>query len=243
MSHKETERVCIKTRKVYDWVTRQVDVSLKPICKNDLNGLFACDLDHDEDDNIADILCDKKLGPLSVKCFLSDEHGHKVDTLAHHHHRHHKGLVCKEIEQAGGRPDVEVEIEGNDVLLQRVKVLIKGFITVHIVDDRGHVVCCSAPIPFATVQTFLLCAPEGTELDCHITFFDCDANLIATPDLSQLDINLILCLDIQMEADVKLEIEARICRPREEIIEGLLCPTKEFPPQCPEIFPAHNKRR
>ncbi|WP_226682728.1 BMQ_0737 family morphogenetic spore coat protein [Sutcliffiella horikoshii] len=240
MSHNETERVCIKTRKVYDWVTRQIDVALKPICKTDLDDLFKCI----DDADIADILCDKKIGPLSVVCFLSDEHGHKIDTKAHYNHRHHKAFVCKEIDQAGGRTEVEVELpDGTEVTLQRVKVLIKGYVTVHIVDDSGTVLCCSEPIPFANIQTFLLCAPEGTELDCHVTFFDCDSNLIVTSDLSQLDINLLLCLDVQMEADVKLEIEARICRPRDEIIEGVLCPPKEFPPQCPEVFPAHRRKR
>jgi hypothetical protein len=242
VSHKETERVCIKTRKVYDWVSRQVDVAVKSICNSDLDGLFACDLEHDEDANIADILCDAKVGGLAVECFLSDEHGHKINAMAHHHHRHHKGLTCKEIEQPNGRPDVEVTLpDGTEIILQRVKVLIKGYVTVHLVNANGHVVCCSKAIPFATIQTFLLCAPEGTELDCHVTFFECDSNLIATPDFAQLDVSLTLCLDIQMEADVKLEIEAKICRPREEILEGLLCPIKEFPPQCPEIFPAHKR--
>ncbi|WP_078381380.1 BMQ_0737 family morphogenetic spore coat protein [Sutcliffiella halmapala] len=243
MSHKETERVCIKARKVYDWVTRQVDVAIKPVCNSDLDDLFAWDLDHDKDASIADILCDAKVGGLSVECFLSDEKGNKINPLANHHHRHHKGLTCKEIEQPNGRPDVEVTLpDGVEVILQRVKVLVKGYVTIHLVNNKGHVVGCSAPIPFATIQTFLLCAPDGTELDCHVTFFECDSNLIATPDYAQLDVTLALCLDIQMEADVKFEIDAKISRPRAEILEGLLCPLKEFPPQCPEIFPAHGRK-
>ncbi|WP_223700652.1 BMQ_0737 family morphogenetic spore coat protein [Sutcliffiella deserti] len=243
MSHKETERVCIKARKVYDWVSRQIDVALPAICNSDLDGLFAGDHDHDDKANIADLLCDAKVGGLSVECFLSDEHGHKINTLAYHHHRHHKGLTCKEITNPSDRPDVDVTLpDGTEIVLQRVKVLIKGYVTVHLVNSAGHVVFCSAPIPFHTIQTFLLCAPEGTELDCHVTFFECDSNLVATPEFSQLDVSLTLCLDIQMEADVKFEIDAKICRPREEIIEGLICPTKEFPPQCPEIFPAHTKK-
>jgi hypothetical protein len=244
VSHKETERVCIKARKVYDWVTRQIQVSPKSICNSDLEGIFVCDWEHDDHANIVDILCeiDPKVGPLAVECFLSDDHGRKIDVMAAHHHRHHKGFICKEIEQPGGRPTVDVELpDGTEVELQRVKVLIKGFVTVQLVDEKGRVRCCSKALPFATVQTFLLCAPEGTELDCHVTFFECDSNLIATDEFSQLDVTLTLCLDIQMEADVKLEVEARICRPREEIIEGLICPPKQFPEQCPEIFPAHKR--
>lgn len=245
MSHKETERVCIKARKVYDWVTRQIDVSPKNMCNTDLEDLFVYNGDDHDSANIADLLCDKdhKIGPLAVECYLSDEKGRKIDVLASHHHRHHKGFVCKEIEAPGGRPEVEVEISpGVFVTLQRVKVIIKGYVTVQLVDGNGRVRICSKAIPFATIQSFLLCAPEGTELDCHVTFFECDSNLILTDGLGQLDVSLTLCLDVQMEADVKLEIEARVCRARDEIIEGLICPPKQFPEQCPDIFPAHSRK-
>lgn len=237
MSHRSREKVCIKTRKVYDWVTRQVDVPLISISNEDLDDKFVCHFRND-DGNICDVLSDRGIDPstLTVECFLSDSEGHKIDPLVDH-----KSLLCIEIKQPHGRPDVTVVLpNGKETTLQRVKVLIKGHVVASITDDTGREICRSCPIPFATVQAFLLCAPEGTELDCHVSFVDCDASLVCTSDFQQLDISLTLCLEVQMEADVKLEVEGRFCEPREEIIEGaMLCPVRNFPPQCPEVFPAH----
>ncbi|MDX5475375.1 MAG: hypothetical protein LPK00_07525 [Bacillaceae bacterium] len=236
MSHRLREKVCIKTRKVYDWVTRQVDVPLISVSNEALDGKFVCHFDNDEG-NICDILCQKGIDPstLSVDCFLSDAEGNKIDPIVDH-----KSLLCQEIKQAHGRPDVTVTLpNGNETTLQRVKVLIKGHVVAQILDAAGREICRSCPIPFATAQSFLLCAPEGTELDCHISFVDCDASLICTSDFQQLDVALTLCIEVQMEADVKLEIEGRFCEPREEILEGILCPVRKFPPQCPEVFPTH----
>jgi hypothetical protein len=214
----DTEKVCIKTRKVYDWVVRQVDVPLISISNDALCGIFKC---NGSKKDPCDVLTDST--EFTVNCTLNND-----------------SLICQEIIQPGGRLPVTVTLpSGDDVTLEKVKILVKGTVTVTIVDATGAVVCTSTPIPFATAQTLLLCAPMGTILECHVTFFECDASLICTEDLSQLDVSITLCIDVQMEADVKLEIEARFCTPREEILAATLCPTNQFPPQCPEVFPAH----
>lgn len=213
--HHNKEKVCIKTRKVYDWVTRQIDLPLMSFSNDALNALFT--------------------GSKKDPCNLSPNTDYTVECNVDEN-----SLVCREIMQQGGRPDVTITLpNGEEVTLQRVKVLIKGTITVQVLNDADQVVCTSRPIPFAITQNFLLCAPEGTDLDCEV-FAECEATLITSNDLTLLEISIMLCADIQMEADVKLEIEAKFCSPREEILEAIsLCPTSEFPPQCPEVFPAH----
>lgn len=225
----DTENLCIKTRKIYDWVTRQVDVPIQ--VPNHTK--FRCN--GTKEDNLAE-LCNflADYDDVSVNCFLSDVNGARIEPSMQY-----DGLMFQEISQ---RQPVTVTLpNGDEVTLQRVKALVRGLITVEILDNSGDRLCkTKKPIPFSTVQTFLLCAPEGTDLDVHISYFDCDATLICEPvDLQQLDINLTICLEVQMEADVKLEIEARFCQAREEILEAVFCPTEKFPPQCPEVFPAH----
>jgi hypothetical protein len=234
---KDKEKVCIKTRKVYDWVTRQVDVPLKSFSNDELEDIF---LDHKcrrDGKNICDFLREEGFDPkdLVVRCFLTDSEGNRIDTVVDD-----EALICQEIIQPDGRQPVQVVLpDGDEVTLQKVKTIIKGHVVVQILDSNGRIIDKTKPLPFATAQTFILCAPEGTFLDCHISFFECDASLICTDDFSQLDISITLCLEVQMEAEVKIEVEARFCQPREEIAEATLCPTEKFPPQCPEIFPAH----
>ncbi|GAC91936.1 hypothetical protein KN10_2372 [Anoxybacillus flavithermus NBRC 109594] len=236
--HKERkEKVCIKTRKVYDWVTRQVDVPLRSFSNGDLEAIFPESKCPRHGQSVCDFFASNGLsaGDFSIRCFLTDDEGNRIDRTVDNN-----ALICQEILQPNGRQPVHVTLpSGDTVTLQKVKVLVKGHVVVQVVNANGHVVCESSPIPFATAQTFILCAPEGTTLDCHISFFECDASLICTDNFSQLDVSITLCVEVQMEADVKIEVEARFCQPREEILEATLCPTDKFPPQCPEVFPAH----
>ncbi|GGJ76894.1 hypothetical protein GGR02_002988 [Anoxybacillus voinovskiensis] len=230
------EKVCIKTRKVYDWVTRQVDVPLRSFSNNELETIFPSDKCPRNHESICDFFTSNGMNPhdFTIRCFLSDEDGNRIDPVVDN-----DALICQEIIQPNGRQPVTVTLpSGDEVTLQKVKVLVKGHVVVQILNANGQVVCESNAIPFATAQTFILCAPEGTTLDCHISFFECDASLICTNNFSQLDVSITLCLEVQMEAEVKIEVEARFCKPREEILEATLCPTDKFPPQCPEVFPS-----
>ncbi|MFS0865176.1 hypothetical protein [Fredinandcohnia sp. 179-A 10B2 NHS] len=234
LKSRDTERLCIKTTKVYDWITRQLEVDLS-FTDDNLNTKFVCGTS--TEDTLME-LCEVLEGQeeVEVNCFLSDKNGNPIET----------GFQDKnqiKVQEISRRQPVTVTLpNGDEVTLQRVKTLVRGFIMVEVLDGMGNELCVTKhPIPFATTQTFLLCAPEGTELKAHVSFVECDATLICEPEeFQQLDINLTLCLEVQMEADVKLEIEGRFCQPREEILEDVtLCPTEKFPPQCPEVFPAH----
>ncbi|MDQ0861156.1 hypothetical protein [Bacillus sp. V2I10] len=234
MSQSRKEKVCIKTRKVFDWVTRPVDLPLISVNNDDLDKIFECE---DKAEDICKFLQKKgQTRDVTVNCFLSDKDGDRIDP-----NEKSKSFLCMEISPLDKRQDVTVNLpNGDEVTLQKVKVLVKGFVTVELLDANDMVLCESEPIPFATAQTFILCAPDGTELDCHVNFFECDATLVCTDVFSQLDVSISFCLDIQMEADVKLEVEAKICKPREELTEAInVCDNRKFPPQCPEVFPVH----
>jgi hypothetical protein len=199
----QQETVCIKVPKVFDWVTRQVDVPLISQ-RGLLTEVFpGCTLPTGI--TTQDVA---KFG--TVECFLSDEFGKPLDPLDE------GSICCVEITQPGGRQDVQVTLPtGEVVTLQK---------------------------PFQVAEKFFLCAPPGTFLQCHITDFECDAQLIFFPctgtngtDEFQLDISINMCQDIQMEAMVKLEILADFCQPRPEL--PFECPPRPFPPQCPTVFP------
>ncbi|WLR42970.1 hypothetical protein LC087_01755 [Bacillus carboniphilus] len=233
MSHHDRHKVCIRVPKVYDWVNRQVDIPLISInklselgfdCQGVTGSATGCPEDPCEIFHYIDF---------EVKCFLTDSLGNPVDPSKP------GALTVVEIVQPEGRQEVSVTLpNGKTIILEKVKVLVKGFVVVEICDLFGNKLCISDPISFATAQTFFLCAPNGTNVNAEITFFECDASLICSDDtFQQVDISITLCLDVQMEANVKLEIEARFCKPRSEIDTVGLCPVEGFPPQCPELFP------
>ena len=74
----------------------------------------------------------------------------------------------------------------------------------------------------------------------RIISLNSDTNYIETgvPDLG-LRVMLDICFEVQVEAEVKLEVLAKFCYPRENDIEiptYVACPTFEWPEQC-DFFP------
>ncbi len=231
MSHlgHDTERLCIRVPKVYDWVNRQIDLPQLSFRKLSSIGFNFDGIAGTSEDPFS-LFED---GLLNVNCYLSDSLGNPVDPNSPN------SITVTEIVQPQGRQSVVVHLpKGRKITLQKVKVLIRGYIVVAISDLQGTVTSVSDAIPFATVQTFFLCAPPGTTLNSHVSYFETDANLIwDNKSFSQLDISITICLDVQMEAQVKLEVEGKFCRPRRELPSSLTCANPQIPPQCPEIFP------
>ncbi|MED4125336.1 hypothetical protein P4641_15290 [Halalkalibacterium halodurans] len=222
---KDLHKLCIRVPKVFDWVARQVDLPLISFDNEELDALFGFDDTTTPAETLADFLAN--FPGFTVQAVLQDQ-----------------TVICQEIQQTNGRQEISVTLpDGDTVDLEKVKVLLKGLLVVNIFDANGNLLLTSDPIPFATAQTFFLCAPEGTDVFCHMTYFQADAEIILTDDFEQLDISIVLCLDVQMEALVKLEVEGAYCKPRPELpITDLVCPEDRFPPQCPEIFPGkHGK--
>lgn len=227
--HNEAETVCIRVNKIYDWVTRQVDVPLIVIQSGDIkNGCYSF-VRLDTGDPVDP--CSFR-GNLTVKCYLSDANGNPV-TLDE--------IDCREIPQPGGvREEMTILVDCNPIKLQKVKVAKQGFVTVQITNGMETAILTPA-VPWHVAEKFFLCAPAGTSLLCDVTDFECDALLVCSTDpygasnFSQLKISINMCQDIQIESSIKVEVEACPCAPRPEI--SVTCPPAQFPAQCPDIFP------
>ncbi len=223
--------LCIKVPKVYDWVTRQVDIPIQSFVGE--AGLST--LNFEGPTGIVINPCEELSsdGELSIQCIITDVNGNPVNPLTKN------AIYCSEIPQKGGRQNVKFMMpEGETITLQKVKVLKKGHFVVRVENSRGKSFT-SIPQPFAVVEKFYLCAPEGTYLHCEITDFDCDATIICTDhSFEQIDVSINLCQNIQTEAIIKLQVEADYCQPRQELIFS--CPPLYVPPQCSEIFPNNN---
>ncbi|MBU9723622.1 MULTISPECIES: hypothetical protein [Bacillaceae] len=219
------ERLCVRVPKVYDWVTRQVDRERQ---FDSLDRLaFVCnDIEENDEVDPCEFLNDDE--DFIVNIIPTDEDGDEIDASE---------IDCREV---GPRQDIFVEELG--VELQLVKLKLEGFYVVELRNEvTNEVVCVSSPIPFCIPQKFLLCAPEGTEINCHIfDFFGNGVLCCSNGEFVELAVTKTFCLSVQAEADVKVEIEGRLCKPREDMIEPIFeekCPKITFPPQCPEIFP------
>lgn len=101
---------------------------------------------------------------------------------------------------------------------------------------------CNFVVPVSFVDDVILCFPEGTEINCNI--FDVQCSVLLNQMLGNMVvIDVIMCKDVQVEAEVKLEVEAKFCGPRPVIPmedDGFTCQTPTFPQQCPDLFPPDN---
>ncbi|MFE3890288.1 hypothetical protein ACFX4Y_11705 [Priestia sp. YIM B13446] len=217
------ESLCIRVPKVYDWVRRQV--VLPQIFTNDTS-LFKeealKDLGHD----------------VEVEIVLTDSEGHPVDPSD----EDALDNVIELVPHGGRRPKKIVLPDGEVVVLHEVKLSISGFYRVKLIELSGHHKhdeVESSVIPWKIHQTFYLCAPEGTEPVVHLESFEGTDGSLRLSDchLQQLSFDLVLCLSVQIEKDVKVEVEGSFCYPRPEIISASSCSPIEYPPQCDAIFP------
>lgn len=138
----------------------------------------------------------------TVRCFLSDEEGDPVRPDA---------ITCEEV---GDREDVLYTLpDGQEVTLQNVSIQKQGFVVVEISGEDGG--CVSNPIPFMLFEQLLLCAPEGTEVECEATKFKCRASVICrNGEFVSIKLWIETCQDVQVVAETCLELEGRLCAPR-----------------------------
>ncbi|WNC16624.1 hypothetical protein [Brevibacillus brevis] len=97
-------------------------------------------------------------------------------------------------------------------------------------------------------QEVVLCLPEPLDENnvvCRISALECNpVGNVLLGGMVQLDV--IVCVEVQVEAEVKLEVLAKFCSPRPNNIPvpsptpSFRCPPFVFPPQCPPIFPVAN---
>ena len=140
-------------------------------------------------------------------------------------------LTCTEIPQQGGRSEkVFILSDGSTVTLQRVNIRIMGTVTVTLNDDT------SDSMGFSICESYFLCAPSGTEINCQVTDSSCQVCTVTTSEAgTDIEVIIDLCVDVKSTANVTVGLEAAFCNPREQQIERT-CPNPVLPPQCPSIF-------
>lgn len=213
---------CIRVRKVYDWVfdatTTDTEITLSPECADFVADAVAAGR------TIVDVVC--SLPP--VPGFFPLDPPEDPDGFF-------SCTVSSRIERG---------LNGLDPNLAIVKVVFTIRPLVTIIDSAGNE--CEFRPTISVARRVVVCAPEPFTNDnvfCRIIALECDTNFIETgvPDLG-LQIALDICFEIQVEADVKLEVLAKFCFPRPNDIEiptGGTCPPFEWPQQC-DVFPRMN---
>lgn len=228
-NHKHLQDECIRVQKVYDWVT------------DSLNVRKTVSFTPEQIEAIEEALDDPSRRPLRLvtkvpktpPAFpLSGEQNEACAEL----------YLC---EQVGEKRDVTVALNGGFAEAQLVELLFTTDIKVQVVDRNG-VVVTEQLVNASVFESFVLCYPDGTDLYCRITKIfariPTGTVLLNSPSPTSFAVDIMFCVDIQVEAEVKLEVLAKFCSPREndlnaEESEGEMCPEVVFPQQCPDIYP------
>lgn len=142
-----------------------------------------------------------------IKCYLSDKDGNPTHSF-----------TCQELKP---RKSIECTLfDGEIFTLQKIKILNTGYVTVKATEKAKECILCT--IPFHFIETFILCAPSETFLECNISKLDCTVSLAS--DCTMLEIDLCYCLEVQVLANAVIEMKAKFCQPRHEIAPCLEIP-------------------
>ncbi|QBP40077.1 BMQ_0737 family morphogenetic spore coat protein [Paenisporosarcina antarctica] len=127
---------------------------------------------------------------------------------------------CVELLQVGGRAEQTIFLpDGTKVLLQRVKILTTGLVTVKLMDGSSVIE------PFSLTEGYFLCAPPGTTVNCEITNVRCYANVVCVDNMcNQLIISISFCQDVKSETNVNVLMNGEFCKPRLQDISGQCLP-------------------
>lgn len=210
----EPTNECIRVPKVYDWVTLNVDeVKNVTIPDADLATIQAAIDAGDE---------------LSVVVTIDPEADIDVNVFN----------VVRKI----------VNINGVDTSIGCAQIL--KTVTMHISVFTSQLP--SAPVPrslllsFDTTLQFFeragVCFPDEFTADniiAHVRSAEAFA-LTSFPVDGQFIVQILICQDLQVETEVKLEVLGRFCTPRDNSIDcssSQACNQVTFPQQCPNLYP------
>ncbi|CQR48056.1 hypothetical protein BN1058_02398 [Paraliobacillus sp. PM-2] len=180
------------------------------------------------------VLCDVLNRGGIVSCFLSDSNGDPIDPFDP------SSNLCQEMNgNSDKRKNVPVILpSGEEIVLQKVIIQKSGYIVVKV--SNGRNTCFSDPIPFNKTEDILLCAPEGTTVDCRITDFECSATINCQNSIyKSVQVNLDICQSIQAVANATIKVDERFCQPRDQISQNR-CGTPSIPSNC-NVLEHHNK--
>lgn len=142
-----------------------------------------------------------------------------------------------------------VNIDGVDTLIGCAQIL--KTVTLHItVYNLGTLAVPNIPPILltsfdSTLQFFEragVCFPAEFTADnivSHIRSAEA-ISLTSFPVDGQFIFQILICQDLQVETEVKLEVLGRFCSPRDNTIDcraGLTCNQVTFPEQCPNLYP------
>ncbi|TDB53186.1 MULTISPECIES: hypothetical protein [Bacillaceae] len=221
------DSLCIRVPKVYDWVKREI--SLERLYSNGSLEFGNFDPTSPYVD-VEVILTDAAGNPLDLNDEDAIAEVIEIPTCKKHGRKHKEILL----------PDGEV------VTLHEVKLSMNGFCRIKFTrdefgcEDLGTPGCYLSPVvPWSTTQRFYLCAPEGTYPVVRLDNFDGqgDVRSLPTGGFESLDLEIMLCVSVQVERYVNIEVEGSYCHPRPELLETLGCGPIIHPPQCHELFP------
>ncbi|MFT8309855.1 MAG: hypothetical protein ABF629_01710 [Sporolactobacillus sp.] len=222
---------CIRVPKVYDWVTDKIGTKLKLQFTEAQLEDIECALADPSRRPLRVVVKTPKTPPL----FPLDNSEVKKGE--------HKDFFC---EQVGGKQSVEGHLYGQEVSAQLVTILFTATITVLVVDREGEVVT-KLKTDVSALEPFALCYPKGTDLLCRVSKISArildNAVILNGPFPPFIRLKVFFCADIQVEAEVKLSVQAKFCKPRGNDIRvddpdyDDPCPTPDFPEECDDIFP------
>lgn len=220
---------CIRVPKVYDWVTDTLSVTKQITFTDDQLDAIECAMD------------DPSRRPLRIVCETPNTP--PVFPLAYSGEKQEE---CEDFfcEQVGEKRNVTVPVSGEFVDAQLVDLLFTADVEVKVVDRHGECVT-KLNVDASVFDSFVLCYPDGTDLLCRVSKIFCriptGTILLNNPAPESFNLEVTFCVDVQVEAEVKLEILAKYCSPRQNNIvapENVeQCPPITFPAQCPDIFP------
>jgi len=224
---------CIRVPKVYDWVTDTLTVTKTVTFNREQLGAIESAMD---DPNRRPLRITSRT-PKTPPLFPLN----KSDPRLYEN----QGSFC---EQVGEKRDVIVPVGGKFVDAQFVDLLFNTDINIEVVDRHGECVT-DFIVDAAVMESFILCFPTGTDLLCRIpkifSRISSGTVLLNNPVPEGFRLQITFCVDVQVEAEVKLEILAKFCAPRDNNLtapENVVtsCPPVEFPEQCSSIFPTKN---
>ncbi|WLR46542.1 hypothetical protein LC065_13290 [Halobacillus litoralis] len=222
---------CVRVQKVYDWVVDAVSrddrITVPEECQ------AAIDLAVEEGRIPLDVTCEAPEVPPLFPLIPKPQPDPSGDAFC---------VISANIE----RPKT-VYVDGVPVEVAVIKAVFRVLPTVTVRDSNGDIICEFMPA-ITQSKKIAVCLPEPLTRDnilCRITQITCDENFLEDAPGGELDLQLdvTICFEIQVEAEVKLEIWAKFCHPRENDIrvkDRVVCPEFRFPEQCPDLFPRQN---
>jgi len=137
-----------------------------------------------------------------------------------------------------------VEINGVEVEVGCAQILKTVTFTITVTDISTAIPTIITTFPATTqlIERAGICFPQPFTAD-NVAIHVRSAMTLSLSDVpidGNFMFEVVVCQDLQVETQVKLEVLARFCEPRNNTIvcgTGIICEPPTFPPQCPQIFP------